>query len=125
MGDVFKAPCFIYFMILCVFILTQSYVLHERSTFILYALGSVSQSLRLYLVRHTRFVIRVAFNHAFSLSFEQAHRLYPHTFFYQLFFNVVIVNSVLRHRIGIYTTPHSRELARHSNLFMDLRLLSF
>lgn len=79
MGDVFKAPCFIYFMNLCAFILTQSYVLHERSTFILYVLGSVLQSLRLYLVRHTRFVIRVAFNHAFSLSFEQAHRLYPHT----------------------------------------------
>lgn len=69
MGDVFKAPCFIYFMNLCAFILTQSYVLHERSTFILYVLGSVLQSLRLYLVRHTRFVIRVAFNHAFSLSF--------------------------------------------------------
>ena len=66
MGDVFKAPCFIYFMNLCVFILTQSYVLHERSTFILYALGSVLQSLRLYLVRDTRLCSRKIFRVPFG-----------------------------------------------------------
>ena len=89
---------------------------------------SLCQALLIRRRRMEYYVIKVSFCREFQTSFFQAHHLSPRTFFYQFLFDVVLENTIIRHRLGIHAgILETRRLDRvycHSNLFMQVGLFS-